>query len=267
MLICRYNVSASAAKPYTSIIHVMYKNREVPDRWKRSSKSWVTANKDFVYCFWTDPELEAFVIDEYPWILPTYYGYKHPIQRCDVVRYMLLYLYGGTYVDLDVGCRTPLSVILATAPLKAGIVVAPTLPSGYALDFISVRRPGNPVVRGVISGLRRAADSWWYLPIPYVDIIMRSGPRYFTRRVDCQGRPDRVFEIPWMVYPNYVEHVGGATWHTWDAIIISFIFPRRYQILRLGVFLLGLAAFVWVFRNRRSIANYWQSLFYQRQEC
>lgn len=261
----RYNVSASATKPYTSIIHTIYTTTEIPSSWKKSAKTCVTLNKDFAHCHWSFAELEDFVADEYPWLLSTYQGYKYFIQRCDVARYVLLYRYGGTYVDLDLTCRTSLSVVYATTPVEAGVVVAPTLPSGYAVCFIVVRRPRDPVVRGVISGLRRAAASWWYLPIPYVDIIVRSGPRYFTRRVDCHDRRDHIFEIPWSVYPEYIERVTGGSWHTWDAVIISFLFIKRYQILRLVFLLSACAAFVWVFRNRRCIANYLLNGFCQRK--
>jgi len=221
-------------------------------------------NKEFAYCFWTDAELEAFVADEYPWLLSTYHNYVHHIQRCDVVRYMLLYRYGGTYADLDIVCRTPLSVIFANTPSEAGVVVAPTTPSGYALDFIAVRRPRDPVIRGAISGLRRAAASWWYLPIPYASIMMRSGPRYFTRRLGCHDRQEQIFEIPWSVYPSYVDHVGGTSWHTWDAVFISYVFLRRYQILRLLILLFAVAAVVWVFRARGWIADVLQKRFYHR---
>ena len=255
LLIVRYNVSASESRPYTRLIHAMYKNADMPRRWLRSARSWPAANRDFAYCYWTDAELAAFVAAEYAWLVPTYDSYAFPIQRCDVVRYMLLYRYAGVYVDLDVGCRVPLSTVLAGVPPAAGVVVAPTLPSGYALDFIGVRRPGDPTMRSVISGLRRAAASRWYLPIPYASIMMRSGPRYFTRRLDCLARQDRIHAIPWDVYAGYVEHVGGTTWHTWDAVVISYLFVRRWQLLRLGVVLAAVAAAAGAYRYRRSIAG------------
>ena len=67
----RYNVSARATKQYTSIIHVMWTTSEVPKRWKRSAKSCLSKNEKFTYCHWTNAELEAFVADEYPWLLST----------------------------------------------------------------------------------------------------------------------------------------------------------------------------------------------------
>jgi len=215
-------------------------------------------NKDFAYCLWTFAELEAFVADEYSWLLSTYRGYNYFIQRCDVARYMLLYRYGGTYVDLDVVCRTPLSAIFAESPVEAGVVLKPTLPFGITTDFIAVRRSRDPVVRGVLSGLRRAAASWWYPPLPYTSVIYRTGPTYLTRRVDCHGRQDQFFVVPWSEYPSYFDRVDGASWHRWDGWIIWNAYRLRHEVLRLIILLLALTVLVWVYRTRHSIANYIQ---------
>jgi len=82
----RYNVSADAAKPYTSVIHVVWTTSEVPSRWNRSAISWPRMNPKFVYCHWNHTKLEWFVEDEYPSLLSTYLAYPYVIQRCDVAR-------------------------------------------------------------------------------------------------------------------------------------------------------------------------------------
>ena len=225
-------MSAHATKPYTSIIHVMWTTSEVPIRWKRSAKSWTNMNSKFVYCHWNHVELEAFVADEYPWLLSTYLAYPYVIQRCDVARYLLLYRYGGTYVDLDVLTNTPMSVIFTSAPVNAGVLVAPTQPFGIATEFIAVRRPRDSVIRGVIAGLRRASVSPWYPPLPYTAVMFRTGPVYFTRVLQCYGGENRVFIIPpSRYYRIYVEHVGGASWHAWDGRIIWKLFLLLKRLL------------------------------------
>jgi len=201
-------------------------------------------NKDFAYCLWTHAELETFVADEYPWLLSTYHDYPYLIQRCDVARYMILYRYGGTYADLDVYCRTPLSVVFARTPVEAGVVILPTRPFGFATDFIAVRRPRDPVVGGVLSGLRRAAASWWYLPLPYTTVMYRTGPVYFSRRVNCHDRREDVFAIPPSNHSKYVMYAGGASWHSWDGRIIWKLFQQRYKLRRQAMLLLKVVAFI-----------------------
>lgn len=52
--------------------------------------------------------------EDFPWLLPTYLAYPKLVQRSDIARYMILYRYGGVYLDADVskgvhgcgvGCR------------------------------------------------------------------------------------------------------------------------------------------------------------------
>ena len=257
-MLSRFNVGAHAAKPYTSIIHVMWTTSEVPNRWKRSAKSWITKNEKFVYCHWNHSELEAFVADEYPWLLSTYLSYPYVIQRCDVARYLLLYHYGGTYVDLDVVSVIPLSVIFASDPLNAGVILAPTEPFGVTPEFIAVRRARDPVIRGVIAGLRRAAASPWYPPLPYTEVMFRTGPVYFSRLVNCHRGEDRVFVIPSSKYYGvYVRHITGGSWHEWDGRIIWKLYMQRRRLKKqIALFAVSSTAFVLLIlaiRNRHSL--------------
>lgn len=47
-------------------------------------------------------QLDSFVKEHFSWFWLSYQQYPKNIQRCDVIRYMLMYQYGGVYSDLDV---------------------------------------------------------------------------------------------------------------------------------------------------------------------
>ena len=226
-------------------------------------------NEKFAYCHWTHAELEAFVADEYPWLLSTYLAYPYVIQRCDVARYLVLYHYGGTYVDLDVLCYAPMFIIFADAPLDAGVIVAQTEPFGFATEFIAVRRPRDPVIRDVISGLRRAAASPWYPPLPYTAVIFRTGPVYFTRRLGCYGAESRLFIIPSSRYYGiYVSHAeDSGSWHEWDGWLIWKFFLLLRLLYKNAVLLAASSAafllFVCFIGNR--IVDYSRSQFIRRR--
>jgi len=260
-VICsRYAVGPSAAKPYTSIIHTMWNTAEVPKSWQRSAESWVRKNEQFVYCHWTLAELEVFVADEYPWLLSTYLAYPYVIQRCDAARYLLLYRYGGTYVDLDIRSKVNMSVIFGAAPVDAGVLVASTEPVGLATEFIAVRRARDPAIRRLISGLRRAAASPWYLPLPYTAVMFRTGPVYFTRRLNCHGGEGGVFVIPSSkYYGTYVDHVKGSSWHAWDGRLIWHLYLLQQRLRRnmshakLAAYAAIFLLFFWIVRSRRFI--------------
>ncbi|MEO0437714.1 MAG: glycosyltransferase [Pseudomonadota bacterium] len=67
----------------------------------RSQKSWIKNHPDWEYRLWTDEELEPFVVEHYPWFMPTWRALNLNIKRIDAVRYCWLHKLGGMYADLD----------------------------------------------------------------------------------------------------------------------------------------------------------------------
>jgi len=51
--------------------------------------------------FYTDQNIEQFVIAFYPTYFEIFRNFKYPIQRIDFFRYLVVYKYGGLYLDLD----------------------------------------------------------------------------------------------------------------------------------------------------------------------
>jgi hypothetical protein len=60
--------------------------------------------------------LESIVKTNFPWFWLTYTGYPKNIQRCDTLRYMLMYQYGGVYSDLDVSPSLRISDLFRKYP-------------------------------------------------------------------------------------------------------------------------------------------------------
>lgn len=72
--------------------------------WKHCQKSVLENFKNFEYKFWDDDSLENFVKETYPEIYEEYKNFPVHIFQLDCVRYLLLYHYGGIYIDMDVYC-------------------------------------------------------------------------------------------------------------------------------------------------------------------
>ena len=54
------------------IIHQTWKNKTVPEKWKKSQQSWIKHNPDWKYLLWTDKDNHEFIKKHYPWFLKTY---------------------------------------------------------------------------------------------------------------------------------------------------------------------------------------------------
>jgi mannosyltransferase OCH1-like enzyme len=124
-------------------------------------------NKDFEIKIWNATSAQDFLETEYAWFVPTYEGYRYPIQRIDALKYFALYHYGGVYMDLDIACRRPLEPLLefpAWFPEAA--------PLGVNNDLMAARA-GHPVLELMMKELERRDSNWVF---PYLTIMFSTGP-------------------------------------------------------------------------------------------
>lgn len=245
---------------FVRIIHRTWKSENVPSKWLAGMTSCRRANLDWIYCHWTDAELLSFITAEYPDFLPTYHAYPYNIQRVDAARYLLLYHYGGIYLDLDIKCKLSFDDILSdvtdrersTSSVGSDVILAEAEPFGVVSDFLAVRRRRDPFMRHVISGLRNAAETWY--PLPYVEVMFSTGPVYLSRRVrdfdrdctrfshaDSPSMTSRVTIVPKRQYNGmYFGHMPGATWHEWDGRLIWKVYQHRRSFLFIAICCIGL---------------------------
>ena len=109
---------ANAEIPH--IFHQTWKTSDIPDEWQAYVQSWRTHHPHWQHILWTDENNRKFIQDHYPDFLEFYDSYSYNIQRADVIRYFILYTYGGVYVDLDLECLQPIDRLLAHHTFVAG---------------------------------------------------------------------------------------------------------------------------------------------------
>ena len=85
------------------IVHQTYKTKDVSDkpRYAYCQKTVKKYLKDYKYMFWTDEDIEKLVNEKYPEYKDLYYSLTPKIKRIDFAKYLILYTYGGFYIDLD----------------------------------------------------------------------------------------------------------------------------------------------------------------------
>jgi len=86
------------------IIHHTWKDKnDIPEQWKISYNSWrkFYPEGEFKYMFWTDKDNLKLIKNDFPEYLELYNSYPKNIQRIDMIRYFILYKYGGIYSDMD----------------------------------------------------------------------------------------------------------------------------------------------------------------------
>ena len=106
--------------PVTRILHQSWKDKQLPGRFKRWSRTWCECFPDWTHVLWSDVDNERFVKQQYSWFLPRYRAFNKSISRADAVRYLYLHRFGGLYADLDTICLRPFESHLAHRPIVLG---------------------------------------------------------------------------------------------------------------------------------------------------
>lgn len=97
------------------IIHQVWEGRtepSMPARLQILARTWKEKNPDWEYHLWNGEEMDKLVETHFPEYLSLYKSFPYSVQRWDTIRYMILYLYGGVYADLDSECFRPIDGLL-----------------------------------------------------------------------------------------------------------------------------------------------------------
>lgn len=94
------------------ILHQTWKDHNLPKGLERLSNTWQKHHPDWEFRLWTDADNNKFIETFFPSFKERYESYPSNIQRVDAVRYLILYQYGGMFVDLDFECYKNMEDIL-----------------------------------------------------------------------------------------------------------------------------------------------------------
>ena len=139
--------------------------------WKECQKTWMThfvQDRQWSYRMWTDEDIDVFMKEEFPWFYERFQAYPKNIQRIDMVRYFILYRYGGIYADMDMRCNKYFMDVVDHS--RVSIVE-----SGYkqwetVQNSLMISPPGDPFWMKVIAeAMLRAQNS-------NPDVMYTTGP-------------------------------------------------------------------------------------------
>jgi mannosyltransferase OCH1-like enzyme len=219
-------IDASQPQIIPKIVHHTWKDANIPEKWKHSYQSCVEKYPEYEFMLWTDEESDKFIKENYNWLYSTYVSYWYPIQRADAIRYLVLYHFGGIYLDLDIGCRDRSLDDLRIFPA----IIPKTKPIGYSNDMLAAH-PKHPFFEQLINNLSR----WngWFV-FPYLTVIFSTGPMYLNIQYWATAIGD-IWILPPELYSEgserYFSHYEGSSWHSWDADVIKLLWSKRYILL------------------------------------
>jgi mannosyltransferase OCH1-like enzyme len=93
------------------IIHQIWFQGEaaIPPHLLAYHNTWIELNPDYEILVWDQKKIENLVNQQESWIKDTYFFYQKMIQKIDFAKYVILYHYGGIYMDMDIKCLQSLN--------------------------------------------------------------------------------------------------------------------------------------------------------------
>lgn len=98
----------SENKSIQNIIHFIWiGNNKIPDTYIEYIESWIKKHSNYKFCFWNDENIPILINQKY------YDDAKTYAMKADILRYELLYFFGGIYVDTDFLCIKNIDKIIS----------------------------------------------------------------------------------------------------------------------------------------------------------
>ena len=96
------------------IIHLVFlsKTEPIPDFFRECKERMKMFHPDWKIKIYNEDEVDTILRENFPLILPIYNQYTHRVQKADIIRLILVYLYGGFYMDMDMYCLKKLDALL-----------------------------------------------------------------------------------------------------------------------------------------------------------
>jgi mannosyltransferase OCH1-like enzyme len=201
------------------IIHQTWRDANLPEPFARLAETWRAHHPHWQWRLWTDTDNRAFVTERLPDMLALYDNYPHPIQRVDMVRYLILHTHGGLFVDLDFEALRPLDPHLAS-DCVFGAEPAENCAAHGMTEIVSnafmAARPDHPFLRAVIAGLPEAFGAAQALDRNRA-ILETTGPFHLTRCVSAYAGPEPVTVLPSQtLYPLGISDIEALRRTGWD---------------------------------------------------
>ena len=177
------------------IIHQIWIGGPLPEAFAQLCESWkyYHINRGWLYKLWTDKDVPELKLQNQRFFNEN----ENPGVRSDLMRWEILYNFGGFYLDVDYECLQPLDSLLCYDFVTA-IQPLDTLFIQLGNAFIGAH-PKHPILKYCIEEIK---NNWHYKGAP-----MKTGPVYFTKAFyKIAGRNGRLdIALP----PTYFYPLGS----------------------------------------------------------
>lgn len=133
-----------------------YKTAQLPAQAAQCRDTWLRLNPGCVYDFLDDAGIDAYMerhCDEAT--LTVFRSLPLGVMRADMWRYVVMYVHGGVYADIDAVCVQPIEAWLGAHPGAAAVVGMEN--DTHMCNWAFAAAPGHPLFRTAVERIVRLA--------------------------------------------------------------------------------------------------------------
>lgn len=141
-------------------------------------KEMLDINPDWTYYLYDDNDMDLFVKNKYPGRIYNAYSKLNIVTaKADLWRYLVLYTFGGVYLDMDSIITTSLDTLLKDT--DDAVITAETNPGVY-VQWALIYKKGHPILESVIDIIISNIENNTYPN----DILKMTGPIAYTKGIE-----------------------------------------------------------------------------------
>jgi mannosyltransferase OCH1-like enzyme len=220
------------------------------EKMKLYRNSWKIKNPKWCHIEWSKPMclhlLNTFFIEH----TEMFKNYKHEIQRCDIIRYMILHRYGGIYADMDYYCNRPFDEVLERFNGSIYFVQTPNTTILQNTDHISnslmYSVPQHPFWKQLLLEMQIKQHTPYYYT-KHIEVMFTTGPGILNRVYEKYKHKYKVKSYPAKLFHPYgigddksrltanpevyAIHIGKGSWESKDSKFFILILKEWKIIL------------------------------------
>ena len=89
----------------------IFNNAILPERYNKYISVWKEYNDDFTHKIWSGKQILELIKQYFPQYVDFYIGLTPFIKKCDFARFVIVYVFGGFYADIDFYCKRNISYL------------------------------------------------------------------------------------------------------------------------------------------------------------
>jgi mannosyltransferase OCH1-like enzyme len=196
----------------------------LPVKYELIRQEWQVKNPGWEFVLWNEQTSADFLNKTFsPAVYKKFMSYKLPIQRADFFRWVVLYYFGGCYIDTDCTPLKPLDTLLERhLKTPKDVLVVPD--SAWATNAMIVATPRHPAIAKLIDQMPIEPSFAAFVGLESVaGVFFTTGPAIVRAKLLTQPNvvfdPDMMWHVPGQPGPvpadrTFVaQHFGDGSWN------------------------------------------------------